>query len=121
MINNLTESVSKSSNDVNFFSIILATIFVIVGVILGIRAIVPYSDNTDKKCGDDLHCFDDEKCDSKSKKCVKIKKKHYKLLIVSFVLFIIAFGIIWFSKFYKTEEVIVIGNESDMLKKYFGK
>jgi len=79
---------------------IIAVILVIIGIVVGIRAIVPYSDisSNDKKCGDDINCFENETCDIKTKKCIKIKKSHYNLLIISFILFIIAFVIIRFSR-----------------------
>ena len=80
--------------------IIIAVILVIIGIVVGIRAIVPYSDisSNDKKCGDDINCFENETCDIKTKKCIKIKKSHYNLLIISFILFVIAFVIIRFSR-----------------------
>ena len=80
--------------------IIIAVILVIIGIVVGIRAIVPYSDisSNDKKCGDDINCFENETCDIKTKECIKIKKSHYNLLIISFILFVIAFVIIRFSR-----------------------
>jgi hypothetical protein len=78
---------------------IIANILVIIGIIVGIRAIVPYADSSsNEKCGDDGNCFENETCDVKTRKCIKIKKPHYNLLIISFILFIIAFIIIRFSR-----------------------
>lgn len=105
-IDNFQENVGKASSDINvIISMIFAIILVIIGIIVGIRAIVPYSDtpSSDKKCGDDISCFENETCDPNTRKCIKVKKQHYKLLIVSFILFILAFFIVWFSKFWKKE------------------
>jgi K+-transporting ATPase A subunit len=105
-IGDFQQNVGKSSTNINvIISMIIAIILVITGIIIGIRAIVPYADkpSSDKKCGDDINCFENETCDLKTRKCIKIKKTHYKLLIISFILFIIAFFIVWFSKFWKKE------------------
>ena len=129
-IGDFQQNVGKTSSDINLIiSMIIAIIFVIIGIIIGIRAIVPYADSSpDKNCGDDTNCFEDETCDIKNRKCIKIKKQHYKLLIISFVLFIIAFVIIWISKFWKKEvyknktfaEVEGTVTEATIIKDLFG-
>jgi len=96
-IYNFQQNNGKTSN---LTIMIIAIILVIIGIIIGIRAIVPYADTSsnDKKCGDDTNCFENETCDIKTRKCIKIKKHHYNLLIISFILFTIAFVIIKFSR-----------------------
>jgi len=96
-IYNFQQNDGKTSN---LTIIIIAIVLVVIGIIIGIRAIVPYADSSskDKKCGDDINCFENETCDIKTGKCIKIKKPHYNLLIVSFILFTIAFLIIKFSR-----------------------
>ena len=96
-------SIKENASDTNIFIIILVVILVILGIIIGIKAIVPYADtpSKDKTCGDDTNCFENETCDIKTRKCIKIKKTHYNLLIISFILFVIAFIIVWFSRFCK--------------------
>ena len=105
-IGNFQQNVGKASSDVNLMSsIIVGSIFGIIGLVLCILAFIPYKENINCSGQDsDSSCSFDKNivCSTDKKECY-IKKKRYYLIIPGIVMLCIAGLIIYMSYFWRKE------------------